>query len=116
MLHFCLLQRDIALFYLGTRFIAYSIKPRMRLRQIAQRNVGICEVKSSDIEDTFFEAQTSDPYHTNYILLPLRQKFASALTESALKAWGIEIKKKDDVTIRTCDRAGHGEHEFLASI
>ena len=44
------------------------------------------KLKSSDIEDTFFDAQTSDPYYTNYILLPPRQKFASALTESALKA------------------------------
>ena len=66
------------------------------------------KLKSSDIEDTFFEVQTDDPY-----LLPPRQKYASALTESALKAWGIEIKKNDDVTIHTCDRAAHGDHEFL---
>ena len=72
------------------------------------------KLKSSDIEDTFFEAQTGDPYYTNYVLLPPRQKFASALTESALKAWGIEIKKNDDVVIHNCDSAGHGEHEFLA--
>jgi len=72
------------------------------------------KLKTADIEDTLFEAQTSDPYHTNYILLPQRQKFASSLTESALRAWGIEIKKNDDVAIHTCKNEGHAEHESLA--
>ena len=46
-----------------------------------------------DMETLRFEAITSEPCE-HFLLVPLRQRNASELTGSSVKAWGIEVKKK----------------------